>query len=195
MDQCIIPECYIDTKLIKMIVPPKGRYNHQHGTNAFSIMQPDDKVKKRKAGILHDTFALAIVDEDFEEREYPRECNLIYQLPGKLKLKKHPLKHHYFIMICPEFEKWLIGQVKEMGSTLEEYGLPSDLDQLERITKTSKSENQDPYSDNFKRLFKDLREYNTTSIALIRLWITYLKENPYNADLVHLVAETDKLCQ
>jgi hypothetical protein len=194
MDLHVLPECYVDTKLIKMIVPPSsGRYNHQKGTNVLARMMPEDKLRKRKAGDLHDTFALGIVDEDFEDRAYPKQFELIYHLPNQIKLKKHPDKHHYLIMICPVFEKWLLKIVDEMGHTMNDFGLPDDLEKLKNITKTSKSETEDPYSDNFRRLFKALRDTNPQSVILIRHWITYLKQNPFTADLTYLRQTTEQL--
>jgi hypothetical protein len=138
---------------------------------------------------------LGIVDEDFEDREYAEEFTLLFHLSGQLKLKKHPASHHYLIMICPGFEEWLLERTKEMGKTMEDYGLHSDLIRLRKTTKTAKSEDEDPYSDNFRRLFKSLRDHNSVCIALIRFWITYLKENPYTADLTYLVEETHRLTQ
>lgn len=85
MDLNVLPECYVDTKLVKALVPPKKGYNHQKGTN----------VLKRMNEQLPNEFALGIVDEDVQDRAYAQLFEVIWQLPGSLKLLKHPRRHHY----------------------------------------------------------------------------------------------------
>lgn len=95
MDLHVLPECYVDTKLIKVLVPPQKRYNHQKGTN----------VLKRMDKTMPDEFALGIVDEDVEDRAYAQLFAIVWDLPGSLKLLKHPQRHHFLIYLCPAIEK------------------------------------------------------------------------------------------
>ena len=87
-------------------------------------------------------------------------------------------------------EKWIIACAEDSEISLNDFGLPNDFKQLIKITKTSKSENEDAYSSNFKELFKEFRRVNSRSIATLTFWIEYLKDNPYNADLEHIQEKT-----
>lgn len=179
MDLNVLPECYIDTKLVKAAVPPQTRYNHQKGTNVLKVM--DEK--------LGDKFALGIVDEDMLERKYASQFSVQQQnILGKLCLLKHTHRHHYLILLCPAIEKWIITCAEEINLNLEDFGLPHNVDMLRKITKTSKSEHDDPYSENFQRLFKAMKM--APGMMVLALWIQKLKENPYNIDLNVLAAQT-----
>jgi hypothetical protein len=68
--------------------------------------------------------------------------------------------------------------------------LPDDFRQLLKITKTSKSVNEDVYSSNFRDLFKEFGRLKSHSIATLTFWIEYLKGNPYSADLGHIQEKT-----
>lgn len=183
MDLHVLPECYIDTKLIKTLLPPKPRYNHQKGTNVLTRMQDE----------FSDSFALGVCDEDFKDRAYVEEFREIYCLADALRLFKHPLRHHYIILRCPGAEKWDIAAAEEAGLHLSEFDLPHDYLKLRKITKTSKSEEHDPYSDNFRRLFKALKQHKPLRIAVLTFWMDYLKTNPYTADINWLIEETNRL--
>lgn len=94
MENHIIPECYIDTKLIKVLVPAK-KYNHQKGCpKVVGIMQTK----------FTDKFALGIIDKDKRILKYTQEFDIIHKVEGKLELLKHPQKHHFIIYICPAVE-------------------------------------------------------------------------------------------
>lgn len=185
MDLNVIPECYVDTKLIKIVAPPKGRYNHQKGCpNVIKVMQ--EKLSR--------DFGLGIIDRDKKVLAYTEEFELAYDLPDARQLLKHPNRYHYLIFICPTaIENWLLLGAEEVNLSLTEFGLPHDLKKHCDITKTSKSENDDPYSDHLTRLFRELKRRKSVRMQVLSFWITYLKENPYTADMARLVAETDAL--
>ncbi|MBC8155427.1 MAG: hypothetical protein H7Z72_21270 [Bacteroidetes bacterium] len=184
MDLNVIPECYLDTKLIKVAVPPKGRYNHQKGCpNVIKVMREK----------LPGDFALGIIDRDKKILAYTGQFDLVYELPDALQLLKHPTRHHYLIFVLPAVEKWLLLGAEEVDLKLTDLGLPHDLGKLCDITKTSKSENDDPYSDHLTKLFRELKRRKSVRMQVLSFWITYLKENPYTADMAQLVAETNVL--
>lgn len=174
MDLHIIPECYIDTKLLKVVSPPQGRYNHQKGcTNVVKQMQEK----------LSSDFALGVIDRDKVILKYIEEFDVLIDVNDKLQLLKHPRRHHYLIFISPAPEKWIIATAEEVGISLQDFGLPHDFDKLCRITKTAKSENDDPYSSNFQQLFKEIKRRDSKYWRILSFWISYLKTNPYTADL------------
>jgi hypothetical protein len=181
MDLHIIPECYIDTKLIKALIPPQTKYNHQKGCpTVVKVMQ--EKFK--------DDFAVGIIDRDKKELGYVEQFNLVVEVSDTLQLLRHRSKNHYLIFICPAVEKWIIDCASDAGILLSDYGLPNDFRLLMKITKKSTDENNDIYSSNFKDLFKSLRTQNPTKVAVLIFWIEYLKANPYQADLDFISSET-----
>lgn len=175
MDLHVIPECYIDTKLIEALCPPRRFYNHQKG--CFTVM---NTMRSKK---LADDFAVAIVDEDKKVVEYSKEFHEVANLNNQLKLLKHPAKNHFIIYICPAAETWMLTIAKQENIDIESFGLPKDLKRLTAITKTSKSENKDPYSSNLRDLFKALKRSDSDVVKTLTFWINHLKANPYNADL------------
>jgi hypothetical protein len=184
MDLHVIPECYIDTKLIKALVPPQTKYNHQKGCpNVVKVMQERFK----------NDFAVGIIDRDKKELAYVKQFDLVIEIPDTLQLFKHKDENHYLIFICPAVEKWIIASASEANLLLSDYELPTDFINLTKITKTSKSENNDEFSSNFRDLFKALRVENPSNVAVLRFWIEYLKENPYQADLDFIQKETFRL--
>lgn len=97
------------------------------------------------------------------------------------------------IFVLPAVEKWVLQGAEEVDLSLTEFGLPPDLKKLCDITKTAKSENDDPYSGHLTRLFRELKWRSSMRMQVLALWITYLKENPYTADMDQLVIATDTL--
>ncbi len=184
MDLHVIPECYIDTKLIKIAAPPQVRYNHQKGcSNVVKVMQEK----------LSDDFAFGIIDRDKKIMAYVEQFTVVYDVPDRLQLLKHPTRCHYLIIICPAVEKWIVLTAEEAEIRLTNFGLPHDFEKLRAITKTSKSEHDDPYSENFQRLFKEIRSRSPRPWMVLTFWITYLKANSYKVDIDWLVQETDRL--
>ncbi|MBN8825800.1 MULTISPECIES: hypothetical protein [unclassified Spirosoma] len=184
MDLHVIPECYIDTKLLKIAVPPRGRYNHQKGcTNVVKQMQEK----------LSGDFALGLIDKDKKILKYTEEFDTVIEVKDRLELLKHPSRHHYLIFISPAQEKWIIAVAEEVGLSLTEFNLPHDFNQLRDITKTSKSENDDPHSANFQQLFKEIKKKQSRYLKVLSFWVSYLKDNPYSADLEWIAIETDRI--
>ncbi|MEA3451598.1 MAG: hypothetical protein U9Q83_06800, partial [Bacteroidota bacterium] len=171
IDLSIIPECYIDTNLIETIVPPTKGYNHQKGAGTVTRLMQSK---------LSDKFAVGIVDRDKKQLKYVEEFDIKIDI-GDLLLFKHknPQKHHYLIFINPAMEKWIIKNANEVGISLQDYGLPSNLKELTKITKkiTSKKDNT------FKKLFRELTKRNPKNVEILANWIKHLKENPYNVDI------------
>ncbi|PLK42983.1 hypothetical protein [Emticicia sp. TH156] len=182
MDLRIIPECYIDTKLINSLVPPTTKYNHQKGCPAVvNIMQNK----------FRNDFAVGIIDRDKIQLSYSKNFDVIFDIPNSLQLCK--FSHHYLIFICPAMERWIISNLEMIGLKLKDFGLPENLSDFTKITKSTTSDKSDKYSQNFRELFKELKRQNPPSVAALSFWITYLKDNPYNADVEHIYAETSRI--
>jgi hypothetical protein len=184
----IMPECYIDTKLIKILVPPKERYNHQKGcTTITNLMQKQ----------LKDSFAVGIVDRDKKELAYAQEFDLLCEVPQSLQLYRHKnlQKHHYLIFIIPAIEKWILENSLSANLQIVDFGLPNSLNELRAITKTAKSEENNQYATHFNQLFQTLKIANPLSIAVLSFWLTELKSKNYTIDLQELKAKTEKIME
>lgn len=172
MDFHIIPECYVDTNLIETIVPPFGRgYNHQKGCSTVAKTM-------REHALLRDGFAVGIIDKDKKELDYALLFEEIVD-KGQLKLLKHPQKHHYFILIVPAMEKWILNNAAEVGLNLGDFELSNDLNEL-RIQSKKMTTKQDP---RFKKLFRELKRKEASGVMILYDWISYLKENNYAANM------------
>ncbi len=182
MDDHIIPECYIDTKLVEILVPPRKRYNHQKGTMVAKEME-----KK-----FIDDFAVGVIDKDKDEFPRAADCRVVCSGTPSLTLVKHPQANHYFI-IHPPIERWIIDLASMSGLVMHDFDLPDRVEQLVSKTKTAKSDRDDPNADKFRRLFIELRRAQPLPVAVMTYWLTYLKANPYTADVAELQAETDRL--
>jgi hypothetical protein len=172
MDFHIIPECYVDTNLIETIVPPNGRgYNHQKGCATVAKTM-------REHAQLRDGFAVGIIDKDKKELDYALLFEEIVD-KGQLKLLKHPQKHHYFILIVPAMEKWILSNAAEVGIDLIDFDLSNDLNQLRTQSKKMTTKH-DP---RFKNLFRELKRKEASGVMILQQWISYLKDNNYAADM------------
>ena len=170
MDLAIIPECFVDTNLVETLVPPQGRgYNHQKGCGTVT------KVMQEK---FTNSFALGIIDKDKREVDYLKECNTIIVTSGLL-LHKHKTRHHYLIQIAPVIERMILLNAAAVHINIEDYDLPSNLEELIKVSKTENSKKDI----RFKRLFRDMKAANATDLVKLEAWIKYLKHKNYQADM------------
>ena len=174
MDNHIVPECYIDTMLIQILVPPQKRYNHQHG--CFDVSN------EMELKGLKDKFAVGIIDNDKKKAKYLSGFDLIEKIGDSLTLLKHKNKHQYCIEITPAVEVFILKVCEEIEINLAEYGLPNELRELKRITKsltTSKDER-------FTKLFKQMKECENEKVKKLIHWISLLKKDNYQVDINEL---------
>lgn len=173
MDLAIIPECYVDTNLTETLVPPQSRgYNHQKGCGTVT------KVMKEK---FHDSFAIGIIDKDKNEVKYLEECDIIMK-SGSLYLHKHKHRHHYLIQISPIIERMILNNAAACGINVKDYGLPSELEEFKKESKTETSKKDK----RFKSLFKALKQAKAPDFEKLESWIKYLKDKTYTADMTDI---------
>lgn len=169
-NKCIIPECYIDSCLIEvLLVADKDYVNHDKGNGSVA--------KKMKEG-FKDDFCLGIIDEDKEPIDYLKEFNE-RKATEYLKLWKHEQKHHYIIQIRPVIEKWFVRICNENEINLTEFDLPTDLKSLMRITKSISSRKDE----RFIKLFKQMKNKNCQPLMKFKEWVEFLKINKHNSNL------------
>lgn len=96
-NKCIIPECYIASCLIEMLlVADKDHVNHHKG-NGSVAKEMKDKFK--------DEFCIGIIDENKERLDYLKNFEE-KRITDYLKLWKHQEEHHYIIQVRPVIEQW-----------------------------------------------------------------------------------------
>lgn len=166
----IVPECYVDTKIAEILGKAK-KYNHVHGSgNVSNVMQ--NKLKDR--------IVLGIIDEDkFKGR--PARYFLTFETiieKDNLVLKKHPLRRHFLVLICPEAEKWLLNDARKVNinPSDEKYNLPNEIKGFKKISKIKSIDK----NEGFKVFIKDLVRAESPSITTLKKWISLFRFDELN---------------
>jgi hypothetical protein len=169
----IIPECYIDSCLIEvLLIAGKNHVNHQKGNG---------KVAKEMKETFTDIFCIGIIDEDRRNLEYLNEFDMIRET-SSLRLWKNQLGHHYMIQIRPVIEKWILNICNDEGIILPEFNLPNELKLFIKASKSVSSKTDARFTNLFKRMKNQANE----SVELLKNWLLYLKERKYNVDINEL---------
>jgi hypothetical protein len=172
-NECIIPECYIDSCLIEVLLfADRNHVNHQKGNGTVAR---EMKIK------FAETFCVGIIDQDRKQLDYLEEFNLAVEA-NSLKLWKHKSGHHYMIQICPVIEEWILSVCNQTEVLLKKYDLPESLLGLKKETKSIASKKDQ----RFVKLFKELVKEKNESVVRLQSWLKYLKDNKYNADINQL---------
>ena len=168
----IIPECYVDTCLAETIT--FCELNHTKGCGTV--------VKKMKEK-FNDKFAVGIIDKDKKEIPYLQEFDLITS-NDSLFLYKHRVGHHYIIQISPAIESFFLNAANEIGVDITaEYGLPSDMKKLTKITKQVSGKDGKSFRI-LKQLFKNIS--NATELRRLSELIIYLDDHAYQVEVEEL---------
>lgn len=169
-NKCIIPECYIDSCLVEvLLVADKDYVNHHKGNG---------KVAKEMQSNFSNDFCIGIIDEDKEQLDYLKFFEE-KKTTDFLKLWKHREKHHYFIQIRPVIESWFLRVCKENNINLSDFNLPTEMRPLLKITKSINSRKDEK----FIKLFKQMKNKNCQPVIELKYWIEFLKVNKYNSNL------------
>ncbi len=172
VDVSIIPECFVDTNLIETISPPQRGYNHQKGCG---------NVARTMQNKFRDSFAVGIIDKDKKEIKYLDEFELKIKNEN-LFLYQHPVKPHFIIQVSPAVENFILANVHQSNINIEDFELPSNINEFKRITKKQTSKKNPQLS----RLFSALKNKNASQIITLSNWISYLKANTYHSDINEL---------
>lgn len=175
IDLSFLPECFIDTNLTETLLQGVG-VNHQKGCGTVS-----SRMKEK----FSDDFAVGILDKDKRQIDYLKEFEVISETEH-LILHKHPQKHHYIIQVVPAMERFLMSALAESGMSLNDFGLPADLDRFKKISKTVNSKDEPT----FKKIFKKLIKNESRQIVLLKNWLNYLREKRFESTIEELTAFT-----
>lgn len=166
----IVPECYVDTNLAEYLLDSHG-VNHQKGCNAVA--------KKMMESNLKDQFSIGIIDNDKRQHSYVSEFAEIAHTQH-VTLLKHKERPQYFVRISPAMDQFLLDCAAEQGINLQDYGLPTELEELTKVTKDVKAKNDT----RFKELFKSLKE--SEEMKKLRSVLNYLNDKQYKCDTAEL---------
>ena len=160
-ENIVVPECYVDTNLMNVLL--NKSCNHQKGCAT---------VCKTLDVSLSDQFAIAVIDKDKKE---PKALELFEQIGESehIIVCKHQTKPHYLIQLKPAIEVFILDAATELNVNLADYGLPTELNELRKITKTTTAKEDVK----FAQLFKDLRP--ASNIQCLDNVLQYLLVNKY----------------
>lgn len=169
-ENIVVPECYVDTNLMNVLL--NKSCNHQKG--CATVCKTLD-VK------LSDQFAIAVIDKDKKE---PKALEKFEQIGESehIIVSKHQTKPHYLIQIKPAIEVFILDAATELNVNLSDYGLPTELNELRKITKTTTAKEDVT----FARLFHALR--TASHIQCLDKLLQYLLSNRYTAT-------TEQICK
>lgn len=166
----IMPECFIDTTLVGALLD--ADVSHKHSCNEVA--------KEMEKGQYKDAFAVGIIDNDKRKLSYIESFDIIGQTEN-LTFLKHKTKHHYVIKVGKEhqaMETFLKANVEEIGKRMEDFDLPSDIDNLKAYTKNSVSTQSNP---KILKICKTIRQ--SPEVHKLQSVLEYLAKNKYNSDL------------
>ena len=128
---------------------------------------------------LKDLFCIGIIDNDKRQHSYVSEFEEIAHMQH-VALLKHKERPHYFIRISPAMDQFILDCANEQGVNLIDYGLPTELEELTKVTKDVKAKNDT----RFKELFKSLKE--SEEMKKLRSVLNYLNDKQYKCDTAEL---------
>lgn len=167
----IIPECYVDTNILKTLLRVDG-VNHQFGCNQV--------MSKLKNGKYSDSFVIGIIDDD-KKKTYDYSDFETLSQSSHLRLMKHKTRSHYLIFVCKAAEDFLLSCATELSLNLSDYDLPLTLEGLKEVTKNCESD-RDP---RIKKLVNAVRP--SSEMARLERTIRYLQEKQYDVNVEELI--------
>ena len=169
-NKCVIPECYIDSCLVEVLLVADRDYVNHHKGNG--------KVAKEMKENFKDDFCLGIIDKDKEPLDYLKEFKA-KKITEYLVLWEQNNKKHFIIQIRPVVEKWFLKICEENEISLIEFNLPVELKALLKITKSVGSRKDE----RFIKLFKKMKNKNCQAVIDLKNWIEFLKNNKHNSNI------------
>lgn len=169
-NKCVIPECYIDSCLVEVLLIADRDYVNHHKGNGKVALEMRDR--------FNNDFCIGIIDEDRKPLDYLKFFENKKETEF-LRLWKHKNKHQYIIQIRPVIEKWIITICEIAGISLIEFNLPNELKSLLKVTKSIGSRKDE----RLINLFKEMKRKNCEPVIELKLWLEFLKNNKQNANV------------
>lgn len=167
----IMPECFIDTTLVSSLLDAK--VSHKHSCNEVA--------REMKTGKYKDAFAVGIIDNDKRKIPYIESFEVI-GMTDHLTFLRH--NNQYVIKVGKDhsaMETFIMANVEALGMKMEDFGLPSDIDELKSITKDSVSTQKDS---RILKLCKTIRQ--SPEVVKLQNVLVYLAAYRYDVDIEKL---------
>ncbi|MFO7991239.1 MAG: hypothetical protein R6U61_02965 [Thermoplasmata archaeon] len=153
----IFTECDADTEFIKILTEGRVEVIHENGRSGIlNLMKEKYRDGDRVVGV---------VDEDSGKSQHPDLGN--YKTVDEKRsirlLVKEGDEKKRLIMLCPEFEEWIISRARLNQIYPREYDVPADPRELKKIPHYEKNRN-------FKDMLLELIG-NDSEIRTISEWI------------------------
>jgi len=172
LEQHILPECYGDTLLVKILVPPQKRYNHKKSCN--NVLKTMREKFANKA-------AFGIIDDDKKTTKFD-DFSLLKKHNERLSIYKHKDKSHYIVKISKALEDFILKNAEMCHIDLSEFNVSSDLKALKKRIKHANS----LQDSDLKRLFVAIKLNTNSDFYKLMQWIELFKNNPYNLNFESL---------
>ena len=166
-----MPECYIDTTLVKSLL--NAEVNHKHSCTEVS--------REMEKGRYKDAFAVGIIDNDKRKLSYIENDFVKIGQTDNLTFLKHKDKHHYVIKVGKEhnaIETFIKANIEAIGMKMEDFDLPSDITKLKDQTKDSITTQKNP-----RILYLCKMIQQSPEVAKLQEVLEYLAKNKYNSDV------------
>jgi hypothetical protein len=151
MPVLLLPECYADNALIKLLAPAEAEVEHISGV--FNIV----KALKNTALTQPDYTVIGIIDKDVTYkpgRQPPYFDDFILdETVNKLTYGHKPNSSQYLIMLDKAIETFILWNAAQVAIQVTDYGFPENLRKFCKVLKSTTIET-DP---NYLRLLTDLR--------------------------------------
>jgi hypothetical protein len=169
LDLQILPECFIDTTLAETLSFPKRGYMHLKGCNNVLL-----EMKKKPNNAL-----LGIIDNDKCVPSAVISFESVKVHGQNLAIHKHYVRLPAMGTIGDKgkaVEDVILKNAEICGISMADYGLPSSLPDLIKLTKSITVKN-DP---SLKHLFSALKQNESSDFYKLAEWIELFKKDPYS---------------
>ncbi len=149
----VLPECFIDTLLVRFAIDDKPR--HMDGIGEVAKLMRNSPRK----------LLVGVVDNDKNLPPYFKDFEIIERKAGLL-FKKHNSFKHYLIFVDPDCENWLFETANSLGVNTKQYGF-KDVKSLKRATKRMAVVDNPKVKD----FLNTLKQKKGSPIKTMRRWI------------------------
>src|SRR4051812_35231774 len=105
----LIPECNVDTIFVEM-------YGYKRPNHAPSITQVSSILEKK----MGNQKAMGFIDNDKKQPEYFKNFKVVEKTKNA-KLLKHPMQHHYLVMVNPDMDHFIFNLCRDLNIDLADY--------------------------------------------------------------------------
>lgn len=125
-----VPECWVDTALMRTLLHDRKLYNHQHGIGKVGRVM---KEQAEKFGSTRQV--IGMVDRDKKSEELEKSYLAAFSAPKRVS-KKQPTHHllvhptlptQHLIVLNPACDAWIFKAAQEANINPGDYNLPTTL--------------------------------------------------------------------